>query len=187
MDCYKNNLDRFRQQVIYKLIEYIYGDEYPSKDDVEYFTYDDISKFFELIAKNKIRADKEMQEQKPIIYFYKHITDAKNWNGNVNEVGAALVQEQIDRNPKMVLDYFDERIFFTKEFEALEKMNRKKSVDPKYHMAIDALDLTALKKNLIDPVSGSCFTPKGRQGEFLLNHNRFNFIAGSRRIGKTFL
>lgn len=195
---YNKYRDEFRALVIRKIVGEILDadeiEEYVAKatdsvynDSDNYISYDDIGTFFGLIAKNKIRADKEFQANKHGVYFYKHVTDAARWYAGVGDVTNALIEEQLDRNPTKVLDYFDERIYFTKEFEELEKRNWKKNVDEKYHKAIDAVDLTALKQNLIDPISGKCFTPLGWQGEFLLNHSRFNFIAGSRRIGKTFL
>jgi len=101
--------------------------------------------------------------QKGVVYFYKHVTDGANWVLDASKVSEAVMQNQIDRNPKLLLDYYDDRIYFTKEFEELEKRNRKQYTDPKYHKAIDSLDLTMLKQNLIDPVSGRCFTPRGWQ------------------------
>lgn len=192
---YEERNERFRSMCIRRIVSEILGeedmDEYVGKtvdsDEDNYVTYNDIGSFFGLITKNKIWGDKELQNNKHNAYFYKHVLEVNNWMRGVNDITASLLEENIERNPTVLLDFFDARIYFTKEFEALEKINRKKSVDEKYHHAIDALDLTALKQNLIDPISGQCFTPLGWQGEFLLHHKRFNFIAGSRRIGKTFL
>jgi len=130
-----------------------------------------------MMAKNRIWSDKTIQDSRPLAYLYKHTTDAKNRKSGVDDVSKQVVQDMADREPTTQLDFMDPRIYFTPEFEELEKRNRKRRTHEKYHKAIDAIDLTALKKNLIDPVSGQCFTPLGRQGEFLLQHKRFNFIA----------
>lgn len=88
-----------------------------------------------------------------------------------------------DLNPTMKLDYMDPRMYYTDQFEALEKRNWKKYVDPEYHEYIDSANLTELKKAMKDPM-GHTFCPMGRQGEFILNHRRFNYVAASRRAGK---
>jgi hypothetical protein len=63
----------------------------------------------------------------------------------------------------------------TKAFEYLEKENRKKYVLDEFKPYVDALDLTAFKRLLKDPLKRH-FLPRGWQAEFLLRHKRFNWI-----------
>lgn len=186
-DKFGEALREFRREAIWYFVNVI-DEEYKDDDSRnEFISTEDISTFFELVAKNKIWKDKVLQQAMKDVYFYKHITDKKYMDKGIEEIEQTILTDTIDRNPTSLLDYMDERIYFTPQFEELEKMNWKKYVDPKYWHAIDNMNLTALKKNLIDPVSGQCFTPKGWQGEFLLKHKRFNYVAASRRAGKTFL
>lgn len=78
------------------------------------------------------------------------------------------------------INFSNNDIYYSDEFEAVEKSTWKKYVPANLHHFVDQINLSEFKKLLKDPL-GETFCPKGRQGEFLISHKRWNFVAASRR------
>lgn len=171
----------FRLKALKKIIEELdpfYGED--SKKD--FFSYDDISQFLQLCAKNRIRWDAIIKKNEVIIRQLANWTAAKAIEKDFDEV----VNYGVVEDPWKWIDWTNKDIYYSDAYQALEKENWKRFVLPQYHDYVDRLDLTALKRALKD-TTDNYFCPLWWQWEFLLKHNRFNFIAWSRRIGKTFL
>lgn len=171
----------YRLKALKKIIEEL--DPFYWSDSLEdFFTYDDISQFLQLCARNRVRWDAVIKKNEVIVKELASRTSTKAYDMDREQV-ENITQVEDDWAG---IDWTNKEIYYTEAFERLEKANWKRFVEPKYHDFVDQLNLTELKKIMKDTV-GNSFCPLGWQWEFLLKHNRFNFIAWSRRIGKTFL
>lgn len=181
-DSYHENVDDFRIKAMRKLVLEIdpaYLDD-PFSEDI--LSLNDISVFLQLIAKNRIWWDMLIKKNEPLIRRLVSYTTKKAIASDIWDVDTSSVIEKEWGG----IDWLNPDIYYTDAFQRLEKENWKKYVMPEYHSYVDQLDLTTFKQHLKDPL-GREFCPLGWQGEFLVKHSRFNFIAWSRRIGKTFL
>jgi len=166
---------KFRQAVAMMLVREL-DEGYPEEAEEDYISYDDVNNFISIMAKSSLWTDKVIKEQRGVVYEYMHYSSRASWAVNVDDIENEQKKLIEDLNPTLKLDYMDERIYYTEQFQQLEKQNWKKYVDPTYHEYIDAANLTELKRAMKDPM-GNTFCPKGRQGEFILNHRRFNYVA----------
>jgi len=57
------------------------------------------------------------------------------------------------------INFLNEEIYYTPEYEAVEKSIWKKYVPTKLHKFVDQMDLSEFKKLLVDPL-GDVFCPK---------------------------
>lgn len=171
----------FRLKALKKIIEELDPFYWPDSES-DFFTYNDISQFLQSCAKNRIWWDAIIKKNEVIVKEMANWTSPKAYNLKKEEVENFTKTE----DPWDGVDWTNKDIYYTEAFERMEKANWKRFVQPEYHDFVDRLDLTKLKQLMKDPLWNS-FCPLGWQGEFLLKHNRFNYIAWSRRIGKTFL
>ena len=137
-------------------------EEYLNDDTDDYIVYDDVNNFISVLAKSSLWSDKVIKAQRGVVYEYMTYASKEAWGRNVDDIENEQSAKMEDLNPTMKLDYMDSRIYYTQEFQELEKNNRKKYVDPEYHEYIEAANLTELKKAMKDPM-GHTFCPMGRQ------------------------
>jgi hypothetical protein len=140
-------VDQFRAKVIRYIVEYSDPDYIFDMDDRrEFFEHDDISRAVTLIAENKIWDDQTLKKLTPILYKYKAWTDKDTINDDPKDVDITTHEEATWGG----IDWMNDEIYYTDVFEKLEKENWKRFVLPEYHIAVDKINLTELKKNLKD-------------------------------------
>ena len=178
---YEVKLREFRKEALKEIVTYI-DPTYPEDYDDDFITLGDISYFFQQIAKTKIWNDQTIRKNEALIRELANSISRVNFleNENVDNFYISNAWEFDD------VDWMNMDLPMTKAYEYLEKENRKQYVLDEFKPFVDALDLTAFKKLLKDPLKRH-FLPRWWQAEFLLRHKRFNWIGASRRAWKTFL
>jgi len=137
----------------------------------------DIDEFYQQVVRPKIWDDASVNKNSWILATYNILCTA-DWY--LNNDGVVEIEQD------HWFDFNDDNLPFLKEFELLEKEARKRVTPKQYHVYIDLMDLTALKKNLKDAM-GNPFIPKGWQSELLLFMGRLNYVVSCRGAGKTFV
>lgn len=137
----------------------------------------DIDDFYGRVTKTKMWSDHIINKNSSIIAAYHNLCSV-DWY----DVHDWFIEVEVEE----AFDFNDENLPFLKEFEELEKAAWKNHTPRKYWKYIDAMDLTALKRNLKDSLWNP-FIPKWRQSEVLLFMGRFNYFVTCRWGWKTFV
>lgn len=178
---YWQKLREFRKAALKEIVIFI-DPTYPEDYDYDIISLEDISYFFQKIAQTKIWNDKTIRLNESLIRELANSVSRKNFNVG-DDVDNFYVSQAWEFDD---VDWLNPELPMTKAYEYLEKENRKNFVLDEFKPYVDALDLTAFKRLLKDPLKRH-FLPRWWQAEFLLRHKRFNRIWASRRAGKTFL
>lgn len=178
---YERELRRFRKAALREIVLFI-DPTYPNGYDTDIISLSDISYFFQKVAQTKIWNDETIRKNEALIRELANSVSRVNFNKAEDEDKFYISQAWEFDN----IDWMNMELPMTKAYELLEKENRKQYVMDEFRPYVDALDLTAFKKLLKDPLKRH-FLPRWRQAEFLLRHKRFNWIGASRRAWKTFL
>ena len=177
-DEYEKKLREFRKRALKEIVTFIDPD-YPEWYDYDMISLEDISYFFQQIAKTKIWWDEVIRKNEALIRELANAVSRANFDEG-EDVDNFYISNTWDFDD---IDWMNPELPMTKAFEYLEKENRKKYVLDEFKPYVDALDLTAFKRLLKDPLKRH-FLPRWWQAEFLLRHKRFNRIWASRRAGK---
>lgn len=178
---YEKKLREFRKRALKEIVTFIDPD-YPEGYDYDIISLEDISYFFQQIAKTKIWWDEIIRKNEALIRELANAVSRVNFDEG-EDIDNFYISNTWDFDD---IDWMNPELPMTKAFEYLEKENRKKYVLDEFKPYVDALDLTAFKRLLKDPLKRH-FLPRWWQAEFLLRHKRFNWIWASRRAWKTFL
>ena len=178
---YEVKLREFRKRALKEIVTFI-DPMYPEDYDYDIISLEDISYFFQQIAKTKIWWDEIIRKNEALIRELANAVSRVNFDSgeDIDDYYISSTWEYDD------IDWMNPELPMTKSFEYLEKENWKKYVLDEFKPYVDALDLTAFKRLLKDPLKRH-FLPRWWQAEFLLRHKRFNWIWASRRAWKTFL
>lgn len=162
-----SNIAAFRKTFVQNYLE-----DYDLYDDMG-LDYDAISDFLVTTAQHKIFWDIEIKKVRPIVFFYINSIDPNyDW---------ALQEER-----QAEYAVWDEENIW--EFE---KNFLRKHIDGEISNVMfewdRVIDFDILKEEYLKDLFWNPFRPKWWQKYFLKNQRRFNFVATSRRAGKTTL
>lgn len=178
---YEKKLREFRKAALKEIVIFI-DPTYPENYDYDIISLEDISYFFQQIAKTKIWNDATIRKNEALIRELANSVSRANFNAG-EDIDKYYISQSWEYDD---VDWMNPELPMTKAYEYLEKENWKQFVMDEFKPFVDALDLTAFKKLLKDPLKRH-FLPRWWQAEFLLRHKRFNRIWASRRAWKTFL
>lgn len=184
--------DKFRYDAAWVCATSIHP-EYPEmfadwSDWSELITQNDLSEFLKIMSTAKIWNDLVVQANMSVARVVINSLHPSNADLDYNEsyYNEINVSRRSEQEVMMQIDFNSDDLTWSPEFEALEKEQRKKRSNPNIHKYIDELDLTNFKKILRDEWD-TPFSPKWWQSQMLITMRRFNYVAASRRAGKTML
>lgn len=150
---YEMELKGFRIKGIRKIVEEI-EPLYKDLAEQDFFTFDDISQFLQMCAKNRVWGDATIKRNEVLV---------KELCGWVSIKAISVSDEDFSQSVEVEgtwdgIDWRNKEIYYTDAFQRLEKANWKRFVQPEYHDFVDDMDLTTLKQMMKDPL-GNTFCP----------------------------